>query len=346
MQGYGAATQRCPLLIKAQTTKQVTAMTETFTSRPVCGDDDFWRVRDLLIRTLPISPAGHNWDVRRWDGRYFYNPSGRWEDGWEQQVRLWETAEGRLVGCVNPEGAGEAWIQVDPAYRFLEDEMLDWAEGVLAVLDEGLPAPGRDAAGKSLEFLVYEYDAQRQRLLAGRGYKRMAYGGMFRHMRVPARLLPGVTVAAPYRLHEVDPADDADCRRVADILNAAFRRTFHNGPEFATFARLAPCYMRELDLAAVAPEGSFAAYVGMPYDRTNRRAIFEPVCTHPDHQRKGLAAALMREALHRAQAMGAVDVVVDTGDMVPANALYDSLGFGETHRAYAWRKTWSASQAG
>ncbi len=276
---------------------------------------------------------GHNWDVRRWDGRYFYNPSGRWEDGWEQHVRLWETADGTLVGCVNDEGAGEAFIQVDPAHRDLEPEMIGWAEAHLA-------APGADAGSRTLEWLVFEYDVLRQRLLAERGYEKMSYGGMFRHMRLPARPLPAVELPQPYELREIDPDRAADCQGIAAILNAAFGRTFHNGPEFSSFAHLAPCYRRDLDLVAVAPGGVFAAYVGMPYDADNRRAIFEPVCTHPHHQRKGLAAVLMREALRRAQALGAIAATVDTGDMIPANALYDSLGFTEAYRAFSWRKTW------
>jgi ribosomal protein S18 acetylase RimI-like enzyme len=53
----------------------------------------------------------------------------------------------------------------------------------------------------------------------------------------------------------------------------------------------------------------------------------------------GLAGSLMREGLLRLRSMGAVDVTVDTGDMEPANRLYDSLGFSEAHRGYTWRKT-------
>ncbi len=312
----------------------ITMTTPLITCRPVRDDGDFWRVRDLLIRMLPIAPAGHNWDVRRWDGKYFYNPTGHWERHWEQYVRLWETAEGDLVGCVCREGAGEAWIQIDPAYRFLEPEMIDWAESRFA-------APASDTGENGLEFLVFEYDVFRQQLLAQRDFQKMSYGGVYRHMSLPAHLLPASDVPAPYRLREVDASSSADCWGIARLLNAAFRRDFHNGPEFQTFASLAPCYVGELDLVAVAPDGTFAAYVGLPYDRANRRAIFEPVCTHPDHQRKGLAGALMREALHRAQAMGAVDAIVDTGDMIPANALYDSLGFTAAYGAFAWRKTWA-----
>jgi ribosomal protein S18 acetylase RimI-like enzyme len=224
---------------------------------------------------------------------------------------------------------------VDPAYRFLEREMIEWAEHHLA-------ARQADEGGRALEFVVFEYDALRQRLLAERAFEKMAYGGMFRHMRLPACPLAGADVAYPYKMREVDPAEDDDCQRIADLLNAAFGRSFHNGPEFQNFARLAPCYVNDLDLVAVAPNGVFAAYVGMPYDEINRRGIFEPVCTHPQHRRKGLANALMREALHRVQAIGAVDAIVDTGDMIPANALYESMGFAEADKAFAWRKTRAA----
>jgi GNAT superfamily N-acetyltransferase len=298
---------------------------------------DFWRVREFLTATERIAPFGHVWDVRWWDGQHFYNPSGRWENGWERGVRVWETADGALVACANWEGAGSAYLQVHPAYRHLEPEMLDWAE-------EALAAPARDGGGRALTLWVFEYDSRRQRLLRERGYAPTEEWGMVRHMTLPAAPYapapPWPGVPAPYQLRAVRPEDDADCQRIANLLNAAFRRDFHNAAEFKMFATLAPSYVNELDLVAVAPDGSFAAYVGMPYNRENRRGIFEPVCTHPDHLRKGLASGLMFEALARVRELGAVDVIVGTGDMVAANALYDSMGFTEAYRQVGWRKVW------
>jgi mycothiol synthase len=130
----------------------------------------------------------------------------------------------------------------------------------------------------------------------------------------------------------------ADCQRIADILNAAFNRDFHKGSDYQNLALNAPCFRRDLDLVAVAPDGSFAAYVGIPYNEANKLGIFEPVCTHPDHQRQGLAKALMQEGLLRLKAIGAVDVTVGTGDMIPANRLYDSLGFTEAYKGHIWQK--------
>ncbi len=125
-------------------------------------------------------------------------------------------------------------------------------------------------------------------------------------------------------------------RQIADLLNAAFKRTFHNALEYQQFTRQATCFNSELDLVAVTEDGRFAAYVGIPYDEFNKRGIFEPVCTHPDHRKKGLGKALMQEGLRRLKESGASDVVVETGDMIPANLLYNSIGFTEKYTGNYW----------
>jgi GNAT superfamily N-acetyltransferase len=292
-------------------------------------DDDFWRMYRLLVDTVPITPIGFNWDMRRLEGKRFYEDDPKRNRLLDRPVQLWEDG-GELVAYVLSEGPGEAHLQVHPDYRFLEAEMVAWAETALA-------APGDDGR-QQLHINACEYDALRQQLLAHRGFEQMPYGGMTRHLRLGKQPLPAPTVAAGYTFRTTDPSDLADCQRIADILNAAFGRTFHNALEYQNFTRLAPSFRRELDLVAVAPDGSFAAYVGIPYDEQNRRGIYEPVCTHPDHQRRGLARALMTEGLLRLRAMGAVDATVGTGDMVPANSLYTAMGFTEAYREVAWRK--------
>jgi GNAT superfamily N-acetyltransferase len=86
------------------------------------------------------------------------------------------------------------------------------------------------------------------------------------------------------------------------------------------------------------PDGSLASYVGLPYDEHNRYASFEPVCTHPQHLRNGLAQVLMWEALRRVQALGALTASTETARAAAANRLYESIGFTETYETYAWRR--------
>lgn len=306
--------------------------TQTVSTRPATGDPDFWRVRSLLIETYPITPLGFNWDIRRWEGRRYYDAEPTWESRLSGRVQLWETGDGQLVGVVNPEGDnGEAHLQVHPAFRHIEAEMVAWAETNLAL-------PAESKGQRQLDFFVYEYDELRQRLLTQLGYRKMPFGGVARRLRFGEHPPPRPVIAPGYTLRTTRPNDLADCQRIADLLNAAFERDFHNALEYQNFTRLAPCFRPQLDLVAVGPDETFAAYVGLPYDEANRRGIFEPVCTHPEHRRHGLARALMLEGLHRLRSLGATTVTVETGDMIPANRLYDNIGFAEVCKGHIWRK--------
>lgn len=300
------------------------------TTRPFAGDEDYWRMRQLLIDTVRITPTGFNWDMRRLDGKRFYEADPAANYMLTRPIGLWENRAGELVAFVLAESPDDAHLQVHPDYRHLEEQLVEWAEENLGAED----AEGR----RQLQIYTYEYDALRQQTLAARGYEKMAYGGMIRHLRLGCQSLPAVEMAPGYHLRTTQPGDLEDCWRIARLLNAAFNRTIHNAEEYQNFARRAPCFRVDLDLVAVAPDGSFAAYVGIPYDEANRWGIFEPVCTHPDHQRKGLGRALMSEGLLRLWQLGATDASVDTGDMVAANAFYTAMGFTEAYKGFSWRK--------
>lgn len=309
----------------------MTQTTETtIYSRPV-QRADYERIAAFLRQTQAIAPPCFNWDIRRWEGKCWYDVEETGNPHWHEQSQLWQTADHQLVALVHTEGAGFPHMQIHPDYRHLEAEMIDWAEAHLA-------APQADSPHHQLQFFVYDYDAQRQQLLGERGYQKMAYGGVVRLMRLGQRPLPAPELPPGYSLRHTDPENGRDAQQIADLLNAAFNRDFHTALEYQQFTRHAPSFRAELDLVAVAADGRFAAYVGIPYDDTNQRGIFEPVCTHPHHQQRGLAKALMHEGLHRLKAYGAIDVEVGTGDMIPANRLYTSMGFTEAYKGYYWRR--------
>jgi mycothiol synthase len=298
-------------------------------SRPV-RPEDFWRIHRLLVKTTPITPLGFNGDIRRWEGKRFYDKNPAGNSNWYKDSRLWQRADGQLVAVAQPDSPGFPALFVHPDYRHLEPEMVAWAEQRLAkALEDGK---------RQVQFYVYEYDVTRQALLAVRGYEKLDSGGAIRRLRIGQQPLARPILAEGYGLRATHPEDDADAQRIADLLNAAFQRNFHNAAEYQNFTRLAPSFQAGLDLVAIGPDGAFAAYVGIPYDRANRMGIFEPVCTHPDHRRQGLAQALMQEGLLRLKALGAQQALVDTGDMVPANRLYETIGFSEMQRGYYWKK--------
>ncbi|MEZ4710345.1 MAG: GNAT family N-acetyltransferase [Caldilineaceae bacterium] len=304
-------------------------------ARPLQSEEDFWRVHRLLSETYPVTPLGLNWDVRRWEGMRFYDENTRWPSPrLAGRAQLWETTAGQLVGAVFPEGMGDAHLQVHPNFRYIEPAMTAWAE-------EHLTAPTQEGR-RQLAILVYEYDIPRRHLLAERGYAKSDAGGVVRRLRLASHPLLEPTAPTGYTLRTTNPADLDDCQRIADLLNAAFNRTFHTAAEYRNFTQLAPSFRQELDLVMQAPDGTLAAYVGIPYDKANHRGIFEPVCTHPAHRQHGLAKALMLAGLRRLFALGGREATVETGLMIPANRLYDSIGFTEVYQGDIWRRAFVA----
>ena len=97
-----------------------------------------------------------------------------------------------------------------------------------------------------------------------------------------------------------------------------------------------PGYRPDLDLAVIAPDGTFAAYATVWWEPVNRYIIFEPVGTHPDHRRRGLASAVMAEGLRRTAVLGAETAYVGSGAGKPSNVLYESLGFTEVIDYVRW----------
>jgi len=294
-------------------------------SRPYASPADFHKVRNLLITTYSLNAPGVNWEIRRWDGKHFHNDDLSWQPHWEQTRRLWETDSGELVGVVNPEYIGNFYVQIHPDYRELENEMIAWAETACAT---GVPPV--------VETFTFDHDAPRNHVLKARGYTRQDSTGMLRRMRVGNRHLPVVTRAEGYVIRGTSLADAAG---LAALLNAGFNRTIHNEAELTNFMNFSPSFRHELNLVAEAADGTLAAHVGVTIDPSLRYGIFEPVVTHPDHRRKGLAQTLMIEGMHRAKVAGAGEMLVDTGDDPGANAFYDSMGFAEAYLGHYWKKT-------
>jgi hypothetical protein len=206
-------------------------------------------VHARLIETYPLTLLGFNWDIRRWEGRRFYDERTGGPSHLAGCGQLWETGEGRLVAAVHPEGDGEAHLQVHPEFRHLEADLFAWAEAPLAVATA-------DGAQRQLDTFVYAYDTARQQLLTNRGYVKQPFGGVARRLRLPDYPLEIPAMGSAYRLRTTQPTDLADAQRIADLLNAAFNRDFHNAQEYQHFTRWFPvlaCLAGGLLLAACLP---------------------------------------------------------------------------------------------
>jgi mycothiol synthase len=296
------------------------------------GEADYQRVRALLIESYALTGTLHNWGVDCWD---WFRYNGKVFDeianarSWEQEVRLWETQEGQLVSVVIPDG-DEVSLHVHPHHRALEEEMLGWAE-------RHHQAGGPSGADRGpLSLFVYDYDRERQALLQARGYRNLGHDGYLRRRSLD-RPFPAFGVPPGVALRSLVATDHADLEKRAAVANSAFDITKHTAQTIQMLQQ-APTYRPELDLVAVGPDGTFAAYCVVWYDKANRIGMFGPVGTHRAYCRRGLGKALLREGLLRLEALGTRMAYVDCDLDAAANRLYESAGFIDYDRVYHWQK--------
>lgn len=253
-------------------------------------------------------------------------------------VFLWEI-EGRIVALVIADGErGEAHFCIHPESRAreLELEMIELAEERVAEVQSD--------GSKRLQIYATRGDTQRECLLEENGYNRGE--GEHQWRRSLEGGLPGAQVPDGYALRSVGEGLELLERCYASGLG------FHKGdikvavenrddPAWYKSIQSAPLYRRDLDVVAVADDGSVAAFCTIWYDDVTRSGYIEPVATVPAHQRRGLGKAVMNEALRRLQLMGGTVASVQGGNPA-ANALYKSV-MGSDHRLYEpWTKEFFA----
>ena len=168
--------------------------------------------------------------------------------------------------------------------------------------------------------------------MAERGWRRIGPDEHTRRRSLETPL-PAGPVAAGYTVRSVDLAQDAEQR--AAVSRSAFGNQ-RTGELMKVLAK-APTYRPELDLAAVADDGTFAAYTAVWFDDVNRYVVFEPVGTHSEHRRRGLASAVIAEGMRRAVGLGATLAYVGSEEGSPANLLYEAMGFIDADCDERWQ---------
>ncbi len=304
-------------------------------SRKYRREDDYWTIRQFLREVYLLNERREIcWPLYRWDYWRWHVNENLFRFELEAAVFLWETIEGRLAALLHPEAPGEAFLQIHPAFRSPEliVEMISIAETQFAV---------KQADGSQrLTLWTHESATMQQDLLARRGYS--VKGGPEYQRRRPMEVpLPAIHPPAGYTIRALGGECELPARSWLSW------KAFHpnepdekyEGWEWYRNVQRAPLYRRDLDLVAIAPDGEMAAFSTLWFDDVTRTAAFEPVGTHPDHQRKGLGKAVMVEGLRRAARLGATLSVVSSYSEA-AGALYASLGFTEYDLSLPWVKAW------
>jgi GNAT superfamily N-acetyltransferase len=162
------------------------------------------------------------------------------------------------------------------------------------------------------------------------------------HRRSLEEPLPEVPAAPGYSIRPLGAGLELLERCYASGLgfhedDLQFARDNRDHPEWYHGIQSAPLYRRDLDIVAVAADGSIASFCTAWFDDLSRTAYLEPVATVPAHRKHGLGKAVCLEALQRLKRMGCKVAFVG-GYSQRANALYFSLMGPEHDISEPWEK--------
>ena len=258
-----------------------------YTNRLYAGEADLEAMIDLLIATRPaerIADYPSVVDLREMLGA---------SEG-QANTQLWEDADGRLAG----------FAIVRTTYGSLVFEVAPWATGgdveaQMIIWGEECVKSAKRQSNKPvvLRTSSRDHNTERMALLERHGFVRQEEHTL--HMVRPLHLsepIPEPQVPEGFIIRHVE--GEHEVKALVALHRAAF------GTENMTVeARLSwmrtPEYDPELDLVAVTPDGTLAAYVFCSISHgenalTGRKDGYtDPVATHPAFQRQGLARALL-----------------------------------------------------
>jgi ribosomal protein S18 acetylase RimI-like enzyme len=101
----------------------------------------------------------------------------------------------------------------------------------------------------------------------------------------------------------------------------------------------APGYSHDWNIVVVSPEGRCASFCDARIDRKRGYAEIDPIGTHPDFQRMGLAKACILECFHRLSESGVGFAFIGSAEEpAPSNRLYDALAPVEKLEEHLWVK--------
>ena len=276
--------------------------------------EDYYALRKFLIKL-----DNHNYHFGRWDWMITH---GYLDKSGLSHIGLWEE-NGEIVAAATYDcGLGKAFLLITKNYRYLWEEMLQYAKGTLAKDDK-------------FQVSILDGDMDIQEAAMRNGF----YPTQDKECDAIYPIdIDKIHYTLPEGFTITSMAETYDLYKYGKVLWKGFNHELNGEGEFspvderngkAGFDR--PNVNLDLKIAVVAPNGDFVSYCGMWQDSESKSALVEPVATDPAYRKMGLGKAAVLEAIRRCGMLGAEWAFVGSSQQ-----FYYSIGF----RPYATSTWW------
>jgi GNAT superfamily N-acetyltransferase len=228
----------------------------------------------------------------------------------------------RNNGSVTDVTSASLSYQVHPDHAELADEVIGWYDDVAAGLERTVvPANAEDHALE--RWAAHGYEPNRAALADD--------GDWHQYNR---RDLADLGQPVPRDGFRFTTAAEAGPEAAVRAHTGAWPRSSYNAQAYEDVWQTA-AYRGDLHVLVEAPDGTMAASTIMWFDEVNKAVEFEPVGTHQDYRKLGLARTMMLHGMRLARDAGATHATVacvGAPGHPAARGLYYGLGFREISR--------------
>jgi ribosomal protein S18 acetylase RimI-like enzyme len=280
---------------------------------------------EMLGDCYTVSGRLLNWSLNRfWDWKFGGNAVRCKDDPgfYERGLHIWRS-NGRPVAFLISERGADLSFQVHPDHRDLEPEMLEWME--------------KEWVGDNQvqETSIWETDHWRQRILEEKGWSKQESAGFLRTYDMRLRS-PEVPMEEGFHLMTLAEYDSEE-GYVRAVKGSFGHETL--GMEWHGFKSQAPGFSNDWNILVISPDDRCASFCDVRVDHARSYAEIDPIGTHPDFHRMGLAKACIAESFRRLRESGIRYAYIGSaGEPYPSNRLYDAMWPVEKLEGNIWCK--------
>ena len=297
-------------------------------------EKDFESVRKFLADIFRIRKAYTNWIPSELENLKFGPGGTEYRDEEDEYLKIWEAFDEaqqitlRIIAVSYTKPSGGCWLSVHPNYTSVAREIVLWMWNRVKEMKGG------KVEEVNMKFVVDDDDEDLILLLSDLGFQKGEIDG---DKQVRPIDLPVPTYSLPEGYTIRNAVIEKDFLKYREVQMTVFPHIVSMSMELLQLFSTASFYQEDLDIVAVDPDGKFAAFCTARIDPLSKIAELEPVGTHPDHRKLGLARAVICESLKRLEKYRPSAVVIlGAAPTDGARRLYESVGFVNEGTRHYW----------
>ena len=295
---------------------------------------DFESVRRFLADIFKIRTAYTNWIPSQLENLKFGPGGTEYLDEEDEYLKIWETFDEaqqsllRIIAISHTKPSGRCWLSVHPNYTSVAREI------VLRMRNQVKEIKRDEGEELDMNLVVDDDDEELIQLLSDLGFQKGEIEGD-KQVRPTDSPVPTYSLPEGYIIRNA--VIEKDFQKYREVQMTVFPHIVSMSMELLQLYSTASFYHEDLDIVAVGPDGKFAAFCTARIDPLSKIAELEPVGTHPDHRKRGLARAVICESLRRLEKYKPSAVVIlGAAPTEGARRLYESVGFVNEGQRHYW----------